>query len=475
MGNCTHEVVCKDMCGLCGADLKKIRESNPTSHVASNALTASVSMVHHVPQLLVSDRLAKEIGKKDKDNALKRRKLILLVDLDQTIIHTTNQPYEVDTTNPANKDVVYYDLYGSRYYTKLRPYAKQFLENISKFYELHIISYGQRNYAHKIAFILDPDKKLFGHRILSRDEIFSANHKTSNMKSLFPCGEQLIAIIDDRADVWQYANNLLQVSPYKFFEDTGDINAPPNSLDSLGEIKRFEKSRPVKAVELDNDIQLQSIERVLKDIHKTFYDSYDENHEIIDLKLLIAEKKNQVLDGCRVVFSGIVPLGMNAETHPFFMLCSQYGAIVDDDITKFTTHVIASRWGTSKVKKAEKMGIFVVSALWVYKSLEKWEKADEKNFIITKDPNIEQDFDDNIKDGIFSYNDEIGDIDLKAMEDEVNEAISEGEDEDEEDSRDSFEEDYLSNSLLGKRSRSSDGDSEEEPLSKKIDCGDSHE
>ncbi|CEF65605.1 RNA polymerase II subunit A C-terminal domain phosphatase [Strongyloides ratti] len=425
MGNCTHEVVCKDMCGLCGADLKKIRENNPNNFLTSNFQTASVPMVHHVPQLLVSDRLAQEIGRKDKDDTLKKRKLILLVDLDQTIIHTTNQPYEVDPNNPANKEVIYYDLYG------------KILVNFMNF--------------------------------IFRDEIFSSNHKTSNMKSLFPCGEQLIAIIDDRADVWQYANNLLQVSPYKFFEDTGDINAPPNCLDSLDERKRFEKSRPVKAVESDNDVQLQSIEKVLEDIHKTFYHVYDERQEITDLKSLIAEKKNQVLDGCRVVFSGIVPLGMNAETHPFFMLCSQYGAIVDDDITKFTTHVIASRWGTSKVKKAEKMGIFVVSALWVYKSVENWEKVDEKNFLIAKDPNAEPDIDDNTKDGIFSYNDEIGDIDLKAMEDEVNEAISEGEDEDEEDSIDSIDEDYFSNNILRKRSRSDEDEDDEEPSSKKVD------
>uniref|UniRef100_A0A0N4ZFI1 RNA polymerase II subunit A C-terminal domain phosphatase n=1 Tax=Parastrongyloides trichosuri TaxID=131310 RepID=A0A0N4ZFI1_PARTI len=431
MDNCSHEVVFRDMCGLCGVDLKKLKEYNPTANAIPSVQAASVPIVHHIPQLLVSDKLAQEIGKKDQDSVLKRRKLILLVDLDQTIIHTTNQPYEADVSNPANKDVIYYDLYGSRYFTKLRPYARKFLENISKIYELHVVSYGQRNYAHQIAFILDPEKKLFGHRILSRDEILSANHKTSNMKMLFPCGEQLIAIIDDRADVWQYADNLLQVSPYKFFEDTGDINAPPDSVDGMEQKRSSNNSRTVKAVESDNDEQLISIERVLTEIHETFYSAYDKNQEITDLKCLIADKKNQVLNGCRVVFSGIVPLGMNAETHPFFMLCSQYGAIVDDDMTKFTTHVIASRWGTSKVKKAEKMGIFVVSTSWVYKSLENWKKADEKDHLIVNDLNIEQVVDEG--NDVTSYFDEIGDIDLKAMEDEVNEAISEAESDDDDD------------------------------------------
>lgn len=49
-------------------------------------------------------------------------------------------------------------------------------------YEMHIVTYGQRQYAHRIAQILDPDARLFEQRILSRDELFSAQHKTNNLK-----------------------------------------------------------------------------------------------------------------------------------------------------------------------------------------------------------------------------------------------------------------------------------------------------
>jgi len=44
---------------------------------------------------------------------------------------------------------------------------------------------------------------------------------------LFPCGDDLVCIIDDREDVWQGCGNLVQVKPYHFFRHTGDINAPP--------------------------------------------------------------------------------------------------------------------------------------------------------------------------------------------------------------------------------------------------------
>lgn len=46
-------------------------------------------------------------------------------------------------------------------------------------------------------------------------------------RALFPCGDDLVCIIDDREDVWQGCGNLVQVKPYHFFHHTGDINAPP--------------------------------------------------------------------------------------------------------------------------------------------------------------------------------------------------------------------------------------------------------
>lgn len=44
---------------------------------------------------------------------------------------------------------------------------------------------------------------------------------------MFPCGDDLVCIIDDREDVWQGCGNLVQVKPYHFFRHTGNINAPP--------------------------------------------------------------------------------------------------------------------------------------------------------------------------------------------------------------------------------------------------------
>ncbi|XP_063861528.1 RNA polymerase II subunit A C-terminal domain phosphatase-like isoform X2 [Scylla paramamosain] len=210
---CGHTALMGNICCDCGILLRE--EDLPK--------TEAVSMLHSVPDLKISRGEAQKLGQEDIRNLLKQQKLVLLVDLDQTLIHTTNDNI------PANlKDVYHFQLTagGPWYHARIRPHTRTFLENISKYYELHISTFGVREYAHHIAHFLDPDHKLFGQRILSRNECLNLMSKKANLDSLFPCGDNLVCIIDDRTDVWNFSPNVVQVAPYHFFRHTGDINAP---------------------------------------------------------------------------------------------------------------------------------------------------------------------------------------------------------------------------------------------------------
>ncbi|KAJ4918995.1 hypothetical protein JOQ06_024732 [Pogonophryne albipinna] len=219
---CSHPIVMKGLCAECGQDLTQLQSTNGKQHIPIS--TATVSMVHSVPELMVSSEQAEQLGREDQQRLHRNRKLVLMVDLDQTLIHTTEQHCQRMSNKLGRGEPMLH--------TRLRPHCKAFLEKIAKLYELHVFTFGSRLYAHTIAGFLDPEKKLFSHRILSRDECIDPFSKTGNLRNLFPCGDSMVSIIDDREDVWKFAPNLITVKKYIYFQGTGDINAPPGSREA---------------------------------------------------------------------------------------------------------------------------------------------------------------------------------------------------------------------------------------------------
>ncbi|KAI9790044.1 MAG: Carboxy-terminal domain (CTD) phosphatase [Piccolia ochrophora] len=248
---CPHSIQFGGMCTLCGKDMTTISYNTDVS----NTDRATINMIHDntaltvsqdvsatiapcgIVQELTSSQEATRVEEEAKRRLLKSKKLSLVVDLDLTIIQATVDPtvaeWQKDTTNPnhgAVKDVRAFQLIdegpggrGCWYYIKLRPGLKEFLENISKIYELHIYTMGTRAYAQHIAAIVDPARRVFGDRILSRDE--SGSLVAKNLQRLFPVDTKMVVIIDDRGDVWKWNDNLLRVLPYDFFVGIGDINS----------------------------------------------------------------------------------------------------------------------------------------------------------------------------------------------------------------------------------------------------------
>ncbi|XP_078473893.1 RNA polymerase II subunit A C-terminal domain phosphatase isoform X3 [Lampetra planeri] len=225
---CRHPIVMKGLCAECGQDLRRLAKAGGQTQVSSSA--ANISMVHSVPELMVTSEQAESLGREDQQRLLRSRKLVLMVDLDQTLIHTTEQSYP----HMSSKGIFHFQLGQGQpmLHTRLRPHCRSFLQKIAELYELHVFTFGSRLYAHTIAGFLDPEKKLFSHRILSRDECIDPYCKTGNLKNLFPCGDSMVCIIDDREDVWRSAPNLIAVRKYVYFQGTGDINAPPGSREA---------------------------------------------------------------------------------------------------------------------------------------------------------------------------------------------------------------------------------------------------
>lgn len=106
-------------------------------------------------------------------------------------------------------------------------------------------------------------------------------------RALFPCGDDLVCIIDDREDVWQGCGNLVQVKPYNFFRHTGDINAPPGL--EKGDVPRSSEPTNINKSDVnesqnkdDNNGMSESLNESLNEAEQVSLDSpsvKEINHE----------------------------------------------------------------------------------------------------------------------------------------------------------------------------------------------------
>ena len=233
---CSHDIQFQGLCAMCGKDMTEVDWASEQP----DSSRATIKMTHDNTGLTVSSSFAARSEHDAQKRLLEQRKLSLVVDLDQTIIHACIEPtigeWQSDPSNPnhdAVKDVKSFQLNddgprglatGCWYYIKMRPGLAKFLEAMSNMYEMHVYTMGTRAYALNIAKLIDPDMKYFGHRVISRDE--NGNLVSKNLRRLFPVSTDMVVIIDDRSDVWPGNRpNLIKVTPYDFFKGIGDINS----------------------------------------------------------------------------------------------------------------------------------------------------------------------------------------------------------------------------------------------------------
>ena len=297
---CSHDVIFNDLCAQCGEDLSYTHKSH-------------VSILHDSEKVTVSNKEASAISVQSKESLLKERKLVLILDLDQTILHATRG--KVD-------NMIQISMPDGIYSIRLRPYWKKMLSKANEMYQVHVYTMGSRFYADKIAQIIDSEKKIINDRVLSRDE--SGSFSKKSLKRLFPGDQSMSVVIDDRPDVWDYADELIPCKPYYYFNH-GDINAPVGAV----------SDEKVEIQETDDDEELLHVCRLLEDVHNQFYENSKQ-----DTAEILREMKEKVLKDYHIVFSGFFQNGLREKPH-LWKLAEKYGAVVEEEITESTSAVLA--------------------------------------------------------------------------------------------------------------------------------------
>jgi len=131
----------------------------------------------------------------------------------------------------------------------------------------------------------------------------------------------------------------------------------------------------------DNDTHLYSILKTLRTIHAQFY-SQESGPQ--DVKEILRNIKNKILDECHIVFSGLIPLNTKPASSDLWRLAESHGAKCYTDLKPCVTHLVAAKAGTDKVNKVlVNPRIFLVNPGWFFDSLKFfWKRADEEFYSV---------------------------------------------------------------------------------------------
>lgn len=182
----------------------------------------SLNYIHH--GLEVSQVEAARLKNHTVKQAMENEKLLLVLDLDHTLLHSTRisdlneeqtkQLHGLLEKQPADGQMLYH-LPHMGMWTKLRPGIREFFSEVRKYYDLHVFTMGDKSYAAAIANLLDPSGQMFGGRVASSSD---AGRKMIKDLDVLLGSDEIMLILDDTVGVWpRHKRNLIQVQRYIFF------------------------------------------------------------------------------------------------------------------------------------------------------------------------------------------------------------------------------------------------------------------
>ena len=452
---CEHPAFVFGICVHCGRRAETTTTTNKTNKTDAdvpdndddddddkkeeNGKTTAVRYLHE--GLTVSDKLLREAKREERKATLKQGKIFLVLDLDHTVLNSCRFD-EVNDEERATLDAKvakreeedelrktllgmvgsgngrggrrprFPDLYRLSHfstYTKLRPYVFEFLEAAAKICRMHVYTMGDKNYAHEMASLIDPEGKYFHGRIIGNSD--STCSKTKDLDIVLG-GDDCTMIVDDTSRVWpRHARNLIRVDRYHFFRKSAtsfrEMEKSSVMERGLDEGEAEEEGAPAKHREV-----LKDVLAVLTVAHRmmAFSDSVDDGgdaREIRDHKDVrkVFERNNYearegqngekvddeggrdpsssllFLKGCVILPSGITPSNdERPDRHPLLLIAVGLGATIATAMNDNVTHVLARSDNTEKVKWGRKRGLFIVNGNWLRECAMQNAKLDEHNF-----------------------------------------------------------------------------------------------
>ncbi|CAN4084447.1 unnamed protein product [Withania somnifera] len=240
--------------------------------------------------------------------------------------------------------------------TKLRPLVHTFLKEASSLFEMYIYTMGERPYAMEMANLLDPGGIYFHSRVIAQSDSTRRHQKGLDV---VVGKESAVLILDDTEVVWgKHRENLILMDRYHFFNSS--CRQFGLKCKSLSELKSDEN---------EAEGALASVLKVLQRIHRLFFVSGGDNLMERDVRQVLKTVRKEILKGCKIVFTGVIPIQCQPENHQNWKLAEQLGAT-------FSTETEKSHQAVGEKK-------FLFHPRWIEAANYLWRKPPEENFPVS--------------------------------------------------------------------------------------------
>ena len=352
----THKANLKAYGGMC---MDCVNEAFRFKYIDKNLWVSPDDEISQLQMVVESEKL------------LNNKKIVLVLDLDKTLLHTTKRSKYLKTPEELLQHKFKDSLFRVQPWammTKLRPFVHTFLKEASTMFELHICTMGKRDYASKMVEFLDPEKVYFKSRVIAREDLVDSEEKSLD---LVPRHKRIAIILDDNQHVWKHdQSNLILVKKYFYFNSK-----------SAKSIASF------SALNTDEDETtgvLATILEKLKLIHRLFFNPKSKGSLVHrDVRSILAHLR--VLQGCKLTFKGIFSPSLKPENSCLWLMAEELGAIcsMDDVLTPFT-HVVTWAATAEESQQAELDKSILVHPRWLHACYDACKRYPEKDFPVEK-------------------------------------------------------------------------------------------
>ncbi|EEF52117.1 RNA polymerase II ctd phosphatase, putative [Ricinus communis] len=362
---CSHPLVMKLVCTTCGQKMSNFY-GLPFDYIMGG--------------LRLSETKADWTRDAETDFVLSKKKLFLVLDLDQTLLHSTVDltPEENYLKNQMDSLQDIFKLITregfSPSYAKLRPFVRNFLQEASTMFKMYVYTNANKSYARKMVNLLDPDNIYFKSRLITREDSTVSCQKNLDVVM---GQERAVVILDDRTDVWpMHKDNLIQVQRYKYFASTANWS---NS-----------KSFAQREVDESTDIMATYLE-ILKKIHSQFFDPKldEDNLASRDVRDVMRTVQAGILQGCKLILRKNLTAKYKLDN--LSKMAEKLGAICVSELDPTVTHVVTLeakpeddqlQLENKKKKKNKQKGTYhLVFPEWIRDSYKLWHRMPVENYL----------------------------------------------------------------------------------------------